>query len=291
LAVFECWCSDRPGSVTRVKLVVQVKLLPTSTQAVALEATLHACNEAATWVSRIAFERGVKKNFALRKLTYDAVKFRWGLGAQAAQHVIKKTCDAYATLRSNLKAGNYGGPGSKRCRRVTEKPVVFRSEGAQPYDDRMLSWQIRERTVSIWTVEGRVKNLAFTADPEQLARLALYRQGESDLLCRDGMWFLIATCEVPETALKTEPVDFLGVDLGIMNIATTSDGEIMAGRELNRARVRDRDLRRKLQKKNTPSAKRRLKKRRRKEARRAKDVNHKIAKHVVAEAGGASHAL
>jgi transposase len=105
------------------------------------------------------------------------------------------------------------------------------------------------------------------------------------------MWFLIATCEVPEAALKTEPVDFLGVDLGIMNIATTSDGEIMAGRELNRARVRDRDLRRKLQKKNTPSAKRRLKKRRRKEARRAKDVNHKIAKRLVAEAGGTSHAL
>ncbi|MFI6495377.1 hypothetical protein ACIBK0_50025, partial [Streptomyces sp. NPDC050564] len=32
------------------------------------------------------------------------------------------------------------------------------------------------------------------------------------------------------------------------------------------------------------SAKRRLKKRRRKEARRARDINHKIAKHVVAEA-------
>ncbi|MFE9445877.1 hypothetical protein ACFYO2_44805, partial [Streptomyces sp. NPDC006602] len=30
--------------------------------------------------------------------TYRQVKDRWGLGAQAAQHVIKKTCDAYATL-------------------------------------------------------------------------------------------------------------------------------------------------------------------------------------------------
>jgi IS605 OrfB family transposase len=49
-------------------------------------------------------------------------------------------------------------------------------------------------------------------------------------------------------------------------------------------RARERTLRAKLQKKNTPSAKRRMKKRRRKEARRAKDINHKIAKHVVAEA-------
>jgi hypothetical protein len=126
--------------------------------------------------------------------------------------------------------------------------------------------------------------LAFTASAEHLTMLALYRKGESDLLERDGMWFLYATCEVPEAEPNTDPVDFLGIDLGIVNIATTSDGEIMAGRELNRIRTRERDLRAKLQKKNTPSAKRRLKKRRRKEARRAKDINHKIAKHVVAEA-------
>jgi putative transposase len=79
-------------------------------------------------------------------------------------------------------------------------------------------------------------------------------------------------------------VDFLGIDLGIVNIAATSDSEILAGRELNRIRTRERGLRAKLRKKNTPSAKRRLKKRRRKEARRAEDINHKIAKHVVAEA-------
>jgi IS605 OrfB family transposase len=138
--------------------------------------------------------------------------------------------------------------------------------------------------VSIWTTGGRVKGVAFTASGEQLATLALYRRGESDLLERDGIWFLHATCEVPEAPLNTEPVDFLGIDLGIVNIATTSDGEIMAGRGLNRIRGRERVLRTKLQRKNTPSAKRRLKKRRRKEARRARDINHKIAKHVVAEA-------
>ncbi|MFI6930073.1 RNA-guided endonuclease InsQ/TnpB family protein [Streptomyces sp. NPDC050287] len=267
-----------------MKLVVQVRLLPTPQQAAALEATLHVCNEAATWVSEVAFERGEFKNFALRRHTYDTVKSRWGLGAQAAQHVIKKTCDAYTTLKANLKAGNLGRPGSKRRRRATEKPISFRPQGAQPYDDRMLSWQIPGRTVSIWTTGGRVKSVAFTASPEQLATLALYRKGESDLLERDGMWFLNATCDIPEAPLNREPVDFLGIDLGIVNIATTSDGEILAGRELNRIRSRERGLRAKLQKKNTPSAKRRLKKRRRKEARRAKDINHKIAKHVVAEA-------
>jgi IS605 OrfB family transposase len=267
-----------------VKLTVQIRLLPTPVQAKALEATLRACNAAATWASGVAFEKDVKRNFALREHTYGEIKARWGLGAQAAQHVIKKTCDAYATLKANLQAGHLGRPGSKRYRKAAEKPLVFRPQGAQPYDDRMLSWQVAERRISIWTVAGRTKDVAFTASPEQLATLALYRKGESDLLLRDGMWFLLATCEVPEAEPNTDPHDFLGIDLGIVNIATTSDGEIMAGRELNRIRTRERALRTKLQKKNTPSAKRRLKKRRRKEARRARDINHKIAKHVVAEA-------
>ncbi|MCC5476640.1 transposase [Streptomyces sp. JA03] len=267
-----------------MKLVVQVKLLPTPEQATALEATLRACNEAADWVSEVAFEKDVKRSFALRKHTYAEIRARWNLGAQAAQHVIKKTCDAYATLKASLRAGNLGKAGSKRHRKATGKPVSFRPEAAQPYDDRMLSWQIAERRLSVWTVQGRVKDVAFTGSPEQLATLALYRKGESDLVCRDGMWFLNATCEIPEAPANTGPVDFLGVDLGIANIATTSDGRIMAGRELNRIRTRERKLRAKLQKKNTPSAKRRLKRRRRKEARRAKDINHKIAKHVVAEA-------
>jgi IS605 OrfB family transposase len=64
-----------------------------------------------------------------------------------------------------------------------------------------------------------------------------------------------------------------------VNIATTSDGQIMAGRAMNRGRLRERTRRTKLQRKNTPSAKRR-----RKEARRARDINHKIAKQVVGEA-------
>jgi hypothetical protein len=159
-----------------MKLVVQVKLLPTPVQAQALEATLRACNEAATWTSEVAFDKNVKRNFALREHTYGQIKARWGLGAQAGQHVIKKTCDAYATLKANVRAGHLGKSGSKRYCRATEKPIAFRPQSAQPYDDRMLSWQMAERRISIWTVSGRLKDVAFTASPEQLATLSLVPQ-------------------------------------------------------------------------------------------------------------------
>ena len=50
--------------------------------------------------------------------------------------------------------------------------------------------------------------------------------GESDLIFRDGNWYLHATIEVPE-ATPSEPLNgFLGVDMGVVNIATTSTGEI-----------------------------------------------------------------
>ncbi|MFF5010995.1 RNA-guided endonuclease InsQ/TnpB family protein [Streptomyces phaeochromogenes] len=267
-----------------MKLVVRVKLLPTPVQAAALEATLHACNEAATWAAEVAFEKDARRPLTLRKHTYNQIRERWGLGAQAAQHAVKKTCDAYTTLRANLRSGRYGRPGSARHARASGKPVVFRPEAAQPYDDRMLSWQHTENTVSIWTTAGRMKGVKFTGQADQLEVLAAHRQGESDLVCQGGKWFLIATCEIPEATLNARPVGFIGVDLGIENIAATSDGVRHSGRQINRKRANDRRQHTKLQKKNTKSAKRRAKNRAGKEARRNKDINHKISKRIVAEA-------
>ncbi|SES68319.1 transposase, IS605 OrfB family, central region [Nonomuraea wenchangensis] len=266
-----------------VKLVVQVKLLPTPQQAAALEATLDAANRAANLVAALAFQRHCFRNFDLRKHAYDRIKAEFGLAAQAAQHVIKKVCDAYRTLHANLAAGHLGKPGSPRRARIEARPISFRPRAAQPYDDRCLSWQHDARTVSIWTTAGRLKGVTFTGSSQQLALLAAHRRGESDLICRDGMWFLHATVEVADRP-PSEPDGFVGVDLGIANIATTSDGVRHRGRGLNAVRHRHRRLRRRLQARRTKSAKRLLKRRRRREARFAANVNHIIAKSIVTEA-------
>lgn len=79
------------------------------------------------------------RNYDLRKINYAAVRDR-GLSSQPAQHVIKKVADAYTTLRVNLRNGNYGKPGSVRRIKVATKPIMFRPDAAQPFDDRCLSW-------------------------------------------------------------------------------------------------------------------------------------------------------
>jgi putative transposase len=263
-------------------ITVQLKLTPSPEQAAALAATLRAVNTQANRVSQVAFATGTKRNFALRKRVYTQVRAA-GIGSQAAQHVIKKVADAYTALAANLTAGNYGRPGSQSRRKAESTPVVFRPEAAQPYDARNLSFALDARTVSLWTVRGRLKGVPFTCSPEQAKVLAEHQRGEADLVCRDGMWFLLVAVTVPD-ADAYEPDGFLGVDLGIVNIATTSDGRIMAGRELNRYRRRQLRLRAKLQAKGTTSAKRLLKKQRRRESRRARDANHVISKRIVAEA-------
>jgi IS605 OrfB family transposase len=272
-----------------MKLVTQVKLMPEADQAAALRSTLRTANEAACWVSAVAFEQGVPREYELRKHTYTELKAR-GLGAQAAQHVIKKTRDAYTTLKANITAGNLGKPGSKRRIKAESKPIMFRPEAAQPYDDRCLSWQYDAGTVSIWTVAGRLKGVRFACSPDALKMLREHRKGESDLIERDGVFYLVAVCDIPEPEVF-EPAGLIGVDLGIVNIATTSTGYRAAGRGLNRHRKRQLDLRKKLQAKGTKSAKRLLKKRSRKEARHTANINHIVSKTIVTTAERTGHGI
>ncbi|MFG3287753.1 RNA-guided endonuclease InsQ/TnpB family protein [Streptomyces sp. NPDC048179] len=266
-----------------MKLVVQVKLLPSPVQASALEATLRACNRAATHASTIAFGTGIKDRNGLHKEVYADLRTNFGLSAQPAVRAIKKVVDAYTALKAKLRAGSLGSPNSKRYGKAVSTPITFRPEAAQPFDDRCLSWQYDARTVSIWTVSGRMKGLHFACSPDQLKTLMAHRKGESDLVQRGGKWYLIATCDMPDPQTY-EPSDWIGVDRGIVNLATTSDGTNYQGRRLGRYRRWQARKRAELQAKQTRSATRRLSYRTQKERRHAAQMNHRISKEIVSVA-------
>ncbi|HET9564372.1 MAG TPA: transposase [Mycobacterium sp.] len=212
-----------------------------------------------------------------------------GWRPQPTIRVIGKVADAYASRHANIAAGNCGPLGSSRLRRVEVSAIEFRPLAAQPFDARCLSWRFpddagRTATISIWTVAGRLKNVRVLGKSKHLMQLRNHAIGETDLICLDGKWFLHATFEAPEAPLIEPANGFLGVDVGIINIATTSAGYRASGARLNRYRKRQIRSRKRLQAKKTSSARRLLKKRRRKEARFAADINHQISKRIVAEA-------
>ena len=99
----------------------------------------------------------------------------------------------------------------------------------------------------------------------------------------DGKFYLHTTCNI-ETPKPEDFKDIIGVDRGIKNIATLSTGDNFASNHLLSVRCRYRNIRKKLQKKGTVSAKRLLKKRNKKETRFATHTNHIISKAIVAKA-------
>ena len=251
-----------------MKLIAQIKLLPTPEQADALKRTLEAANTACNWVSQRAWQTQTFKHYDLQHLCYKDIRAKFDISAQVAVRVISKVADAYKLDRKPQRA--------------------FKPLGSIAYDDRILSWHMKDSTVSIWTVEGRLR-IPFVCGERQ-RELLQTRQGESDLALFRGRFFLAATCEVEEP----KPIDVggaLGVDLGIKNIAVDSDGEVHSANHINHVRYRQRRLRTKLQTKGTPSAKRKLKKLSGKERRFANDINHRISKQLVAKAKDTGRAI
>jgi IS605 OrfB family transposase len=135
--------------------------------------------------------------------------------------------------------------------------------------------------VSLLTLEGRVK-VAFVVGAYDAGRLELPK-GQSDLVYRDGKWLLFVTVDVPDGS-PIEPYDFIGVDLGIINIATDSDGNAHSGGDVERIRRKHNLQRKRLQRKGTRGAKKKLKRMRSKEGRFRRHQNHVISKAVVESA-------
>jgi putative transposase len=244
-----------------MKLTVQLKLLPTPEQADALRRTLETANAACDYISQVAFSTQTFRQFAIHKLAYQAARETFGLAAQLTVRCISKVADAYKLDRKTQR--------------------TFQPHGAVAYDDRILSFALPDTLISIWTLEGR-QAIRFVCGQRQRQLLATQR-GESDLAFVGGSWYLFATCEI-ETQEAIEADSALGVDLGVTNIATDSDGEVHSGKAIKNVRYRHRRLRNKLQKLGTLGSRRRLRKLAGQERRFAKYVNHTLSKRIVAKA-------
>jgi IS605 OrfB family transposase len=93
------------------------------------------------------------------------------------------------------------------------------------------------------------------------------------------------------TPEENAPSGYLGVDLGIVNIATDSTGEPFTGEPVKKTRERRFRHRQSLQTKNTRRARARLRRIARREARFQKDINHIVSKALVGKAAASCKAL
>lgn len=243
-----------------MKLIVNIKLKPLEMQSDALLETLKEANKACDWISEQAFENKIFKQFNLHKLVYHSAKDRFNLSAQMLVRAISKVADSYKI--------------------DTKTQRVFNPLGSIAYDDRIISFKKNE-IVSIWTTKGRL-SIPFVMGEHQ-RKLFQFRKGEVDLIYRKGEFYLNCVCDAPEEK-EFEPKDVLGIDFGIVEIVSDSDGESFSGKQIEKVRQTFAHRRRNLQRKQTKSAKRKLTKLSGKQSRYQKLQNHIISKQIVAKA-------
>jgi putative transposase len=260
-----------------VIVTVQLQLLPTKDDAIKLEATMRRFNEAADWLAGEAFALKSANKIALQKTHYATLRERFGLSAQMAVRCIAEVCGAY-----------------KRDKLIRPR---FRPLAAVPYDQRIASFKSLDR-ISLLTLAGRIL-VPFVMGNYQRGRFTAAK-GQCDLVRRkDGKWFLLVTVDLPEN-VRLPVSDFIGVDFGVVNIATTSDGTTHSGANVEACRSRYSRLRRSLQQAASAKAKakvrpknirRKLKAISFRESCFRRDVNHCISKTLVAIAKDSSRGI
>lgn len=251
-----------------MKLTAQIRLDPSPEQADVLLRTMETANAACNAISEHAWATKTFSKYELQQAVYHDIRDRFALSAQVVVRCLGKVADAYKLDKDTKR--------------------TFRKHGGIAYDSRILRYYTERREVSIWTMTGR-EHIPYTVG-EHHARILAHQQGESDLIYRKGRFYLLATCDVPEE--DEEAVDgVLGVDLGIVEIATDSDGDSFSGERVEATRQWYAERRAVLQSVGTKSAKRRLRQLSGRERRFRADTNHVISKSLVSKAKDTKRAI
>lgn len=251
-----------------MKITAQLKLNPNAKQHKLLLDTLIKANSVCNVISQYCFKNKVFGKFNIQYDIYHSIKSEYNLSAQIIVRCISKV--AYAYLKDkNIKR-------------------KFKTFGSIAYDSRILSFKTIRKEISIWTVEGR-QTISYSIGEHQ-KRMLQFQQGESKLAYVNGTFYLLTICDIPDEERGTFN-EVIGVDFGIENIATTSDGENYTGSKIEAVRQWYSNRRAKLQSVGTKSAKRRLKKLSGKESKFKKNENHIISKQIVKVAKDTNRAI
>jgi IS605 OrfB family transposase len=222
----------------------------------------------------------------------------WGCSNYGSRHVQSV---AYDTIieRTSLKsqhavlAAHHAADAMRSCFEQQERDCPTRPTFTAPtvrYDARTMTL-LDDETVSLTTVGRRVKcpmRLPADDDGYQYGFLEddAWSLTESTLTLREGEFYLHLGFRREQREVEAAPVDgaVLGVDLGIANLAVTSTARFFSGGRLWHRRRQFARIRTALQQTGTRSARRTLRRIGGRERRFARDVIHRVANGILAEA-------
>ena len=238
-----------------MKLTLKIKLMPTDEQANLLLNTMKEANSVCNAISDVAWYKRIFNNFKLHHEIYHTYKAKFKISSQVLVRCIAKVADAYKL--------------DKKVKRE------FRPLGSIGYDSRIMTYK-PNNIVSLWVIGGRVKIPFVCHNPKYIP----YIKGEADLVFKKGKFYLFQTVDVPEEDIE-DVEEFIGVDMGLLEIAALSNGKSFNSKKLNVYREKKQKVRSSLQRKGTKGSKKVLKRLSGRERTTSTIINHTISKQIV----------
>jgi IS605 OrfB family transposase len=256
--------------VVFIELTVTAKLLikPTDEQQTLLLEAGRAFSKACNYVSDIIFETHNLNRYTLQEQTYNTLRADYGMPSQMAINVIRHVIGNYRTILANQS--EWLKPNYKH----TAYPLTWNRD-----------YLLRNDYFSVGTLQGRVK-LEYESGGMEKYFDGTWTFGAAKVINKHDNWYLHISMSKEFDCLNYHDVsNVVGVDLGINFTAATYDSNGVAkfynGKQIKHKRGQYKKVRQQLQRRQTPSARRRLKAIGSRENRWVQDVNHCVSKALV----------
>ena len=253
----------------QMTVTAKVQISVDADNQVLLDKTMSAYSDACNYVSEYIFNTKNLKQFSLNQILYSTLREQFGLRSQMAQSVFKTVIARYKAILE------------------TQKEWIKPSFNKPQYD---LVWNrdysLTQNCFSVNTLDGRIKLPYFAKGMSKYFDHTTYKFGTAKLVNKHGKYFLHipVSYEVEESNIS-DICNVVGIDRGINFVVATYDSKhksgFVSGRAIKQKHAHYSKLRKELQKRQTPSARRRLKAIGQRENRWMQDVNHCISKALV----------
>lgn len=253
----------------QMTVTAKVQISVDADSQVLLNKTMTAYSDACNYVSEYIFNTRNLKQFSLNQVLYSTLREQFGLRSQMAQSVFKTVIAKYKSILE------------------TQKKWIKPSFNKPQYD---LVWNrdysLTQTCFSVNTLDGRIKLPYFAKGMSKYFDHTTYKFGTAKLVNKRGKYYLhIPVSYEVEESNVSDICNIVGIDRGINFVVATYDSKhksgFVSGRAIKQKRAHYSKLRKELQKRQTPSARRRLKAIGQRENRWMQDVNHRISKALV----------
>lgn len=253
----------------QMTVTAKIQISVSGTDRALLDNTISVYRDACNYVFDYIFCTHDLKQFSLNKVLYSDLRERFGLKSQMAQSVFKTVIARYKTILENQK--EWIKPSFKK----PQYDLVWNRD-----------YSLTQNCFSVNTLAGRVKLPYFTKGMDKYFDHTVYKFGTAKLVNKHGKYFLhIPVTYDIEDANLSDVCNIVGIDRGINFVVATYDSKhksgFVSGKTIKQKRAAYSKLRKELQMRQTPSARRRIKAIGQRENRWMQDVNHCVSKALV----------